>query len=539
MLLAGQVRPAVYAVLLWAGRRRDVGDASHMGDAATDSLLGQRLSDKYMLEQVIGSGGMATVYAATHRNRKRVAIKVLHPEFSESEDVRSRFLREGYVANTVGHPGAVAVLDDDVSPDGRPYLVMELLQGSSVEDLSSQLGGCLPLVTFFDVALPLLDVLQAAHDQGIVHRDIKPENLFLTTAGALKVLDFGIARLVEPDGGSRTRTGAMMGTPGFMAPEQALGDIQSVDARTDVWSVGATLFKLLSNEMPHGAETVSELLMNAVHPARPLRSAADGVPEGVARVVDRALSVRREDRWSSAAAMRAALAGAQKKIFSETVSEGPSEGAPVAPDLGGRGRAHVAEDAAPVGMVGTAQGAGTGGADGSIPGAGRTNIGTRAVRPVFVLGAVGILVIVAAGVVLYAAQMMSEPATSAQIGGSPVAHGVGADAQRSASAIPTNDSRAGGHRETGDGPSPVATSGGAPVNAKTDETDKTVSTGKAGASNTGTGKAGTSKARPRRRADSRAKKGTPTPACARWLERMSLGVGLSDDERAAFARDCK
>src|SRR5580704_10125754 len=206
--------------------------------------LGSVLKEKYRLERVLGTGGMAVVYAATHRNGKEFAVKLLHRELSLHPEVRGRFLREGYVANKVKHPGAVAVLDDDVAEDGTAFLVMELLNGSTVEDLWEHEGQRLPLQLVLSVGYQVLAVLAAAHEKGIVHRDVKPANLFLTTEGELKVLDFGIARLRDVAGSQTTQTGMTMGTPAFMSPEQAAGSTSAVDALSDVWAVGATLFTL-------------------------------------------------------------------------------------------------------------------------------------------------------------------------------------------------------------------------------------------------------------------------------------------------------
>ena len=182
-----------------------------------------RLDGKWFLDALLGYGGSAAVYAATHRNGKRAAVKVLHPHCVADENLRNRFIREGYVANKIDHPGAVSVLDDDIAEDGTVYLVMELLEGTSLEKAGR---GEVPPLTMADVvriADDLLDVLAKAHAIGIVHRDIKPANLFITSAGQLKVLDFGIARLAEAtlDGAGATQTGFMMGTPAFMPPEQA------------------------------------------------------------------------------------------------------------------------------------------------------------------------------------------------------------------------------------------------------------------------------------------------------------------------------
>jgi serine/threonine-protein kinase len=154
---------------------------------AADARLGRVLRGKYRLDRVLGIGGMATVYAATHRNKKRFAIKLLHPELSTRENIRTRFLREGYVANSVDHPGAVAVLDDDVAEDGSAFLVMELLEGSALDELADKHEGRkLPLALALSIGDALLDVLAAAHGKGIVHRDLKPANVFLTNDGRIE-----------------------------------------------------------------------------------------------------------------------------------------------------------------------------------------------------------------------------------------------------------------------------------------------------------------------------------------------------------------
>ncbi|MBX3193418.1 MAG: serine/threonine protein kinase, partial [Labilithrix sp.] len=181
---------------------------------------------------------MGTVYAATHKNNgSRAAIKVLHPEFARDPDTRSRFLQEGYAANQVNHPGVVRILDDDTTEDGHSYLVMELLEGEVLETRRQRKGGRLPLADVYEVGEQLLDVLAAAHDKGIVHRDIKPENLFVTHQGRLKVLDFGFAQMKSGFRTEQTATGFLLGTPGFMSPEQAVGNRAQIDAQTDIWAV--------------------------------------------------------------------------------------------------------------------------------------------------------------------------------------------------------------------------------------------------------------------------------------------------------------
>jgi serine/threonine-protein kinase len=275
------------------------------------SRVGAVVKEKWKLEALLGAGGMACVYSAMHRNGNRVAIKVLHPELCAVPAIVTRFLREGYLANRVGHPGAVRVLDDDRTEDGAVFLVMELLEGHSLERYTKVGRERLPRAIVLRLVSETLDVLASAHAKGIVHRDIKPANLFLTTEGRIKVLDFGIARLVEASGeAALTQTGASIGTPAFMPPEQARGRWDEVDARTDVWAVGATAFSLLIGDRPrHAATTQEELLLAMTEPLVPLASVLPNVPPEVAAVVDRAVSYDRNARWPDAIAMRDAVAG--------------------------------------------------------------------------------------------------------------------------------------------------------------------------------------------------------------------------------------
>jgi tRNA A-37 threonylcarbamoyl transferase component Bud32 len=286
--------------------------------------VGTVLCGKYRIDGVLGVGGMAVVYAATHRNQKRVAIKMLHPELSMRQEIRARFFREGYAANTVDHPGAVAVLDDDVAEDGAAFLVMEQLEGDELERIWEKHGGRLEARVVLAVADPLLAVLAAAHAKAIVHRDIKPANLYVTRDGSLKVLDFGIARVRDAASGSdsATKTGLMLGTPAYMAPEQALGKSKEIDGKTDLWSVGATLFTLLSGLQVHEGESATAILVQAAtQPARPLGSVAPGVDPRLAAIVDRALAFDRDARWPDAASMRAAVRAAHLEMFGAPVSK--------------------------------------------------------------------------------------------------------------------------------------------------------------------------------------------------------------------------
>ncbi|AKV04385.1 Serine/threonine protein kinase [Labilithrix luteola] len=268
--------------------------------------VGTTLCGRYHVDELLGVGGMAAVYRGRHRNGHRVAIKILHPAISLSGDLRERFLKEGYVANAVDHPGAVRVFDDDVGE--QPFLVMELLEGETLHARWEKHGKKLPPDEVSAWACQLLAVLAAAHAKGIVHRDIKPENLFVTRSGELKVLDFGIARMRTAPGQLATVTGRVPGTPSFMAPEQALGIARDIDARTDLWAVGASMFSLLSGALVHEAETTEQMLVFAAsRPARALRVVAPDAPSELAAIVDRALSFERDARWASADEMRGAL----------------------------------------------------------------------------------------------------------------------------------------------------------------------------------------------------------------------------------------
>ncbi len=308
-------------------------DAAYAGQR-----VGRTLCGKYTLDALIGVGGMAAVYKGVHRNGHRVAIKMLHPAISASEALRARFLREGYVANAVDHPGAVRVLDDDTAEDGSVFLVMELLEGQTLRELWERAGYRLPVEQAAAFVHQLLDVLAAAHAKGIVHRDIKPDNLFVTADGRLRVLDFGIARMRDASGSSATRTGGVMGTPAFMPREQALGWMKEIDGRTDLWAVGATMFTLVSGEMVHNADTPEHVVvLTATQPARPLASVVP-VPPPIAAVVDQALAFAKTDRFADARSMQQALEQAYFASFGITLSApGPMALAYGAPRAGGAG----------------------------------------------------------------------------------------------------------------------------------------------------------------------------------------------------------
>jgi len=377
------------------------------------TLVGQVLRGKWRLDVLLGVGGMASVYAATHRNGTRAALKLLHPELSVNAQVRTRFLREGYVANAVGHDGAVKVIDDDTAEDGALFLVTELLDGETLEDRRVRFGGRLSEDEVLAATDQLLDVLTAAHAKGIVHRDLKPENVFLTRTGQVKVLDFGIARLRELSTASTaTKSGASMGTPAYMPPEQARGLWDEVDARSDLWAVGATMFHLLSGNLVHDGRTANEMLLSAMtKPAQPLASAASNITPAVTHVVDRALAFEREKRWADAHRMQEAVRHAYHDRFGTPLSTAPrltvpetvpnrtlasaSSSGPVAPKLPTTGQPVLA----------------TGG---SAPQASRLSRGAVAALVFGGAGTIGIVIAALAFVALVARRGAPAPAAAGQ-----------------------------------------------------------------------------------------------------------------------------
>jgi serine/threonine-protein kinase len=275
-------------------------------------LLQKTLAAKWQLVRVLGVGATSSVFEAVHNNGHRVAIKVLHRELAYNARVRQRFLREGYLANRVGHPGVVAVIDDGTTKDGTVFLVLELLAGESLSTHVVQKGGRLGPREVLQIAHDVLDVLDAAHRKGIIHRDIKPANIFLTDSGVCKVLDFGLARLCDVATDLfQSGSGGLLGTPAYMAPEQARGAPGAANAQTDLWCLGATMFRLLAGRTVHEATTVNQLIIaTATEAALPLCTVAPWVPRQVAAVVDLALKLNPADRWASAAEMKAAVAEA-------------------------------------------------------------------------------------------------------------------------------------------------------------------------------------------------------------------------------------
>ena len=289
--------------------------------------VGSMLRGKWHLDSLLGLGGMGAVYEATHRNGLRGALKILDRRLGSSDAARKRFLREGLLANEVGHSGAVSVLDDDETEDGCAFLVMELLTGATLEQLAERSGGMLPMVQVTHCAIRVLDALEAAHARGIVHRDIKPENLFVTSNGTLKILDFGVAAFMRPAIASTvTQTGEVMGTPAFMAPEQARGRWTLVDGQSDLYALGASMFTLMTGELVHGdVGTSAEMLAAVITRRAPsLSELLPDAPPELVSAIDGALQADKAERWPDAAAMRVALEAAHVALTGRPPSNPPA-----------------------------------------------------------------------------------------------------------------------------------------------------------------------------------------------------------------------
>lgn len=270
--------------------------------------LGDVIQGKYRIVRLIGDGGMGSVYEAHHEYLGiQVALKFLHPELARRPGLVTRFLREGQVAASIKSPHITQVLDVDRTPDGSAFLVMELLSGESLQALLERTPR-LPREVALDYTLQILAGLEVAHAAGVVHRDLKPDNVFVVASPGgplVKVLDFGIAKLHQA--GGLTRPGALMGTPEYMAPEQA-DSADRVDMRADLFAVGAMLYEMLSGQRPtQGADARQIAAMLRAQGIVPLNQLDPTIPEGLAAAVHRALAADPAHRFANVADFRAAL----------------------------------------------------------------------------------------------------------------------------------------------------------------------------------------------------------------------------------------
>ncbi|KYG08998.1 protein kinase [Sorangium cellulosum] len=284
-----------------------------MYDDDAEHWVGKTFAGTWWIERVLGTGGMGSVLLGRAADGSQVALKVLHPELNAIAEVRKRFLREGFIGNSLGGadavPGVVRVLGSGETPEGLAYLTMEVLQGETLFDRMARTG-TMPPGEVLALADQVLETLAIAHARGVVHRDLKPENIHLGIDGRVRMLDFGIARVVDGLTGlpekTATKTGMIMGTATYMAPEQATGLIHDIDGRTDLFGLGATMFRLLSGRQVHGDVTEAmEVIAAATEQAPPLASVAPGISPAVAAVVDRSLAFIKFHRYPNAETMRA------------------------------------------------------------------------------------------------------------------------------------------------------------------------------------------------------------------------------------------
>ena len=259
------------------------------------------LANRYRIAQLLGEGGMSQVWEAVHLLTERpVAVKLLLPTLNARPEMRKRLLREARAASSVSHPNVVDVFDVFELGDGTPVMVTELLRGCTFGDRLAR-ERTLSLEDAADVLLPVVSAVGEAHAQGIIHRDLKPDNIFLANEGdrvSVKVLEFGIVKLMtgEEESGGLTATGALIGTPGYMAPEQGFGE-RDVDHRADIWSVGAILYEALSGVRPVGGENIGQMLKHLVtYGILPLSQRVPSLPPSLSDLVDRMLGHERRER---------------------------------------------------------------------------------------------------------------------------------------------------------------------------------------------------------------------------------------------------
>ncbi len=322
-------------------------DGATRAPIGADGLLGERIGS-WRVASLLGAGGMGRVYKAVQPEiGARVAIKVLKREAAADPDLVERFFNEARAVNVIRHDSIVDVIDLGRLPDGAPYIVMEFLEGASLNALLRR-PGRLPLGTFARWMAEALDALAAAHAKDIVHRDLKPDNVFVSPTGRVTVLDFGIAKLGGLAGlvAGTTQTGSLLGTPAYMAPEQARS--QPVDPRADLYAMGVILFEGATGQQPFTAASLYELLDLHVKTAPPSpRALEPTLPEAVEAVILRALAKDPADRFASALAMKTALLAAIEDLPSEAFAQvtiaSPARPGPASDPYGATAATHTSQ----------------------------------------------------------------------------------------------------------------------------------------------------------------------------------------------------
>jgi serine/threonine protein kinase len=280
--------------------------------APNEELTGALLAGRYRIGERLGSGGMGSVYDAVREDLARmpVAIKVLHPTLATDIDVLRRFQREAHTVASLDHPNIVRIVDFHMQADEPAFLVMERLHGVSLADALT-MGQRFTVEEVALIAVQVLAALEAAHDAGVVHRDLKPDNVFLTSLpgmpNVVKILDFGVAKLVDaPRSEKLTQTGMVMGTPAYMAPEQARG--VTVDARCDLYAVGCLMFEALTGRPPFAAENYNALIYEIQLGSPPkLAELRPDVGAAFAGLIERAMARDPNDRFQTARSMADAV----------------------------------------------------------------------------------------------------------------------------------------------------------------------------------------------------------------------------------------
>ncbi|MBL6974375.1 MAG: serine/threonine protein kinase [Deltaproteobacteria bacterium] len=311
-------------------------------------LVGKSIDGRFTIQSLIGVGGMGAVYRAHQHSMDRdVALKVLHKDLSSNEQEVMRFFREARAASSLTGAHTITVFDFGQTDAGMLYLVMEMLKGQSLADYLEKRPGPMDPMRAARIVRQVLDALVQAHTSGVLHRDLKPDNIFLVededTPEFVKVLDFGIAKVMGRESTNLTATGMVVGTPTYMSPEQGLGE--ELDARSDLYSVGVILFELLAGRPPFEAETPVAVVVKKVHEAAPrLRqiNPAVQVPDAVENLVARVLATEPGNRPSDAREFRSLLAQAMGLGFEAR----QPEGAPAEPQLTNRGKP-IAQSSAP------------------------------------------------------------------------------------------------------------------------------------------------------------------------------------------------